>query len=112
MQLSAYVDWWAFCRNKCVDDGGGVAAFEPAVGGHGAVAGAVGAGVHHHDAVAGAEQQAGLTDAADAIVGDAVEDENPGAVGILWTNFPAAQRDAIWRGHVEVLTLRVKQRKV
>jgi hypothetical protein len=56
---------------KGVDDGAGVVAFEPAVGGDGAAAGAVGAGVHHDNAVAGAQQEFGLTDESDAVVGDA-----------------------------------------
>jgi hypothetical protein len=45
----------------------------------------VGTGVHHNDAVAGAEEEFGLADDADAVVGDAVEEEYPVAVG---TNFP------------------------
>ncbi len=48
-----------------------------------------------------------MADAADAIVGYAVEHENPGAGGILWTNFPAAQGDAVWRGYGEVFALGV-----
>ncbi len=45
---------------KSVDDGAGVGVFEPAVGCDFAFACAVGAGVHHDDAVAGAKQEFGL----------------------------------------------------
>jgi len=90
-------------RNQRVDDGAGVVAFEPAVGGDGAAAGAMGAGVHHNDAVAGAQQEFRLTDDSDAIVGDAVEDENPAAIGILRPDFPATEKRSIGSLHVEVL---------
>ncbi len=75
-----------------VEDGLGVVAFEPAVGGELAFAGAVGAGVHHDDAVAGAEEKFGLGDDADAVVGDAVEEEDPVAVGMIGADDPAAER--------------------
>lgn len=44
-----------FGGDERVDDGGSVGAFEPAVSGDGAFALAVGAGVHHGDAVSGAQ---------------------------------------------------------
>ena len=42
---------------QSVDDGLGVVAFKPSVGGDLAFAGAVGAGVHHDDVVTGAEEE-------------------------------------------------------
>ncbi len=93
-----------FRRKQGVDDGAGVVAFEPTVGGDGAAAGAVGAGVHHDDTVAGAQQKFGLTDDSNAVVSDAVEDKNPVAVGILRPDFPAAEKRSIRSLDVEVLT--------
>ena len=92
----------AFGSEEGVDDGARVIAFEPAVGGDRAAASAVGAGVHHDDAVAGAQQKFRLTDDSDAIVGDAVEDEDPVAVGILGADFPSTKRRSIRGFHVEV----------
>jgi len=61
------------------------------------------AGVHHDDAVAGAQQEFRLTDDSNAVVGDAVEDENPVAIGIFRADFPAAEKRSIGSLHVEVL---------
>ena len=57
------------------------------------------AGVHHDDAVAGAEKEFRLADYADAVVGDAVKQQNPDPVGIFRADFPAAEKSAIWRMH-------------
>ena len=88
-----------------IDDGARVVAFEPAVGGHRAFAGAVSAGVHHHHAVARQQQDAGVFEDSHAIVGDAVKKEHPIAVGLCGTHFPAAQKDAIGGAHVEVFAM-------
>ena len=80
---------------KSVDDGAGVVALEPAVGGDGAIAGTMGAGVHHDDAVTGAKQKFGMADHADAVVGDAMEEKDPVAVGMIGPDDPAAEEDAI-----------------
>ena len=93
-----------FGPDQFVDDGAGVDAFEPAVGGGGAAAGAVGAGVHHDDAIAGAQQEFGLTDDADAVVSDSVEEEYPAAVGIFRADFPTTERRSIRCLHVEIFT--------
>src|SRR5258708_4984759 len=92
-----------FRRKQGVDDGAGVVAFEPAVGGDGAAAGAVGAGVHHDDAVAGAQQEFRLTDDSNAVVGDAVKEEDPTAIGIFRADFPSAEKRSIRSLHVKVL---------
>jgi hypothetical protein len=90
---------------KGVNDGFGVVAFEPAVGADLAFACTVGAGVHHDHAVAGAEQEFGLADDADAVVGDAVEEEGPVAVGMVGTDDPAAERYAVGSANVEVFAV-------
>jgi hypothetical protein len=56
-----------------IDDGAGVVAFEPAVRCDRTFARAVRAGIHHDNAVTGAEKEFGLSNDASAIVGDAVE---------------------------------------
>ena len=89
--------------NQGVDDGACIIALEPAVGGDGTAAGAMRAGVHHDDAVAGAQQEFRLTDDSNAVVGDAVEEEDPTAVGIFRADFPAAEKRSIRSFHVEVL---------
>ncbi|HEY6388380.1 MAG TPA: hypothetical protein VIX91_22095, partial [Candidatus Acidoferrum sp.] len=65
----------------------------------------VGAGVHHDDAVAGAEEKFGLADYANAVVGDAVEEKNPTAVGTLGLDFPAAKEDSVRRPDVEIFAV-------
>jgi len=67
-----------------------------------AFAGAVGTGVHHHHAIACAEEKFGLGDDADAVVGDAVEEEDPVAVGEVGADFPAVEHDAVGGADVEV----------
>lgn len=90
---------------QSVDDRLGVVAFKPAVGGDLAFAGTVSAGVHHNDAVAGANEEFGLADHADAVVGNAVEEEHPVAVGMIGANNPAAKHDAVGSANVEVFAM-------
>ena len=91
--------------NESVDDSAGIVAFEPAVGGDGTFAGAVGAGVHHDDAIAGEEEDAGVSEDAHAIVGDAVEEDDP-VVGIRpAADFPAMKHHAIGGADVEVFAV-------
>src|SRR6266436_8086264 len=90
---------------ESVDDGAGVVAFEPAVGGRGAFAGAMGAGVHHDDAVTGAQEKFGLADDADAVIGDPVKKKHPASVGPGCGNFPAAEHYAVGSANVEVLAM-------
>src|SRR5713101_5564260 len=92
--------------NQSVDDGTGVVAFEPAVSGDGAVAGAMSAGIHHDDAVTGAEKKFGLADDSDAVIGDAVEEKDPIAVVARRTDEPATKFNAVGSADVEVNLLR------
>jgi len=92
-----------FRGEQGVDDGARVAAFEPAVGGDGAAAGAVGADVHHDDAVAGAQQEFRRSNDSDAVVGNAVEKEDPAAVGVFRAGFPATERGTIRCANVKIL---------
>ena len=100
-----------FGREKSVDDGFGIVAFEPAVGGHGAVTGAMRASIHHDYAVARAKEQLGLAKDADAVVGNTVKEQHPAAVGICGPYFPAAQRDAVRSADFEILTMRADPRE-
>ena len=62
-----------FGGNEGVQDGTGVVAFKPAVGGNRSFAFAVGARVHEGDAIAGAEEDEGRLEDAHAVIGDPVE---------------------------------------
>jgi len=90
-----------FRGDERVEDGARVVAFEPAVGGHGASTFAVGAGVHQYDIVTGTEEEQRVFEDADAIVGDAVKNKNPRAVGLRSAHLPAAKKNAIGSGHGE-----------
>src|SRR5216683_4204901 len=92
-----------FRREQRIDDGAGVVAFEPAVSGDGAAAGSVGTSVHYDDAVACAQQKFRLADDADAVVGLAVEEEDPVPVWIFGADFPAVEQHSIRRADVEIL---------
>jgi hypothetical protein len=92
---------------EVVDDRARVVALEPAVGGDGALAGAVGAGVHHDHTVARAEQEFRLAYDAHAVVGHAVKEQHPRTVGIQGSDLPAAEKDTVRGTDVEILTLRV-----
>ncbi len=98
-------------REQGVDNGAGVVAFEPAVGGNGAFAGPVGAGVHHHDTVSGAKENFRLADDADAVVGNTVKKKNPVAVGIFRHNLPAAQKYPVWCANIEILAVCARNRE-
>ena len=73
---------WVLGRFQCVDDGARIAAFEPAVSGHRAVARAVRTSIHHYNVVAGGQQHKSVFEHAHAIVGDAVKQQNPVAAGV------------------------------
>src|SRR5713101_9409343 len=90
-------------REQSIDDGAGVVAFEPAVGGNGAAAGTVGAGVHHDYAVAGPQQEFRLADYAHAVVRDSMEGEDPAPIGIFRAHFPAAEKGSVRGAHIEIL---------
>jgi hypothetical protein len=66
-----------FARVKRVRDGHRVPAFFPAVRGHVAAALSLRAQIHHHEAVAVAEQEFRMADNSGAVVADAVEEQNP-----------------------------------
>ena len=91
-----------------VNNDTGVFALEPAVGGNVAAAIAVGTRVHHHDAIAVLQKEFRLSDDADAIVGNAVKEQNPGTVGIFRADFPAAQDGAIRGFDDEVFAFAVR----
>jgi hypothetical protein len=65
----------------------------------------VGAGVHQDDAVAGAEEKFGLGYNAYAVVGYAVEEEYPAAVGVVGADDPASQKDAVGGADIEVFAV-------
>ena len=65
----------------------------------------MGASVHHDDAVAGAEEKFGVADHADAVVGNAVEEQDPVSVGIRRLDFPAMKVDAVRGADIEVLAV-------
>ena len=44
-----------------------------------------------------------MADDADAVVRDAMEEEDPASVGILRADFPAAEKRSIRRANVEIL---------
>lgn len=98
-------------RNESVDDGAGVVAFEVAVGGDGALARSVSAGVHHENAVSGAQQNARVLDHSNPIIGYTVKDEHPGAVRILGDDFPATEQSSIGRADVKIRASRTDGRK-
>src|SRR5215475_12447348 len=96
---------WLFGKLECVDDGTCVFAFEPAVGGDGTAAIAMIARIHHHDAVPVLQKEFGLADNADAVVGDSMKQQDPGAVWICGTDFPATQKNAIRGANGEVFAV-------
>ena len=65
---------------ESVGDGGRVMALHPAVRGHIAAALAVGARVHHHEAVSMTKQEFRMADVAGAIVLNAVVEKHPVAI--------------------------------
>jgi hypothetical protein len=65
----------------------------------------VGAGVHHDDAVTGAEEKFRLADYADAIIGDAVKKEDPTSVGMLRTDDPTSKENAVRGADIEVFAV-------
>ncbi len=93
--------------NQSVDDGARIVAFEPAVRGDGALARAVGADVHHNDAVAGEEKDAGVFENAHAVIRNAVENQCPIAVGVRGTDFPSSKQDAVRCANVKILAMSV-----
>ena len=72
-----------------------VVALQPAIGGHRAATLSVGARIHHHDAVAVAEQQLRLTRHARAVIRDAVKKQHPAAIRLSCVNLPSAQHRSV-----------------
>src|SRR5260370_21304755 len=91
--------------NQSGDDGGRIVGFEPTVGGDGALARAVGADVHHNDAVAGEEKDAGVFENAHAVIRNAMENQYPIAVGVRGTDFPSSKQDAVRCANVEIFAM-------
>ncbi|GAC1617005.1 MAG: hypothetical protein NVS9B13_03150 [Candidatus Acidiferrum sp.] len=94
-----------------VNDGASIVAFEPAVSGDGSFTGAMGAGVHHDGVVAGAEEEFRLANDADAIVCDAMKEQDPTSVGMSATDFPAAQTHAVGSDNGEVFAVGTDEAK-
>jgi hypothetical protein len=65
----------------------------------------VGAGVHHHDTVAGAEKEFGVPHDPDAVVRDAVKEQNRTAIGMGRPNSPAAKHNAVGSTDLEVFAM-------
>src|SRR5260370_29081558 len=91
--------------NQSVDDGARIVVFEPTVGGDGALARAVGADVHHNDAVAGEEKDAGVFENAHAVIRNAVENQYPIAVWVRGADFPSSKQDAVRCANVEIFAM-------
>src|SRR5215475_7146612 len=92
---------------ESVDDCARVFSLEPAVRGDVSAAVAVTAGIHHDDAVAILQEEFGLTDDADAVVGNSVKQQNPGTVGLFRAHFPAAEQRAVWGTDDEIFAATV-----
>src|SRR5260370_10325008 len=93
-------------KGQRVEDGGGGVALAQAIGWGGTAAGAVGSGVHHDDGVTGAQEEFRLTNDSDAVVGDAVEENDPTAVGVFRTDFPTSEKRSVLCANVEILARR------
>jgi len=92
----------AFAREKCVIDRARIIPLEPAEGSHRTAAFAVRAGIHHDHAVSVSKKQFGVAECAEAVVRDAVKQDNPVAIRVCWPDFPAAQQDIIGCVHIKV----------
>jgi hypothetical protein len=84
-----------------IENSARVVAFEPAVGCDRALTLTVRARVHHRDAVAGAKKKARVHEDPHAIIRDAVEEQDPGAIWMCRANFPTAKKRAVGRSDVE-----------
>lgn len=80
-----------------------VVAFEEAVGGKLAVAGAVGAGVGHKDRVVVIEQVFCVARHACPVVGETVEEDDGNAVGMRWSEKPCSEGDVVGSAEGDVL---------
>jgi len=67
----------------------------------------VGADVHHNDAVAGEEKDAGVFENAHAVIRNAMENQYPIAVGVRGTDFPSSKQDAVRCANVEIFAMSV-----
>jgi hypothetical protein len=72
-----------------------IVAFDEAVAGKYAVAGAVGSSVGHEDRLAVIEQQLGVSSHADAVVAEALEEDDGIRVGVVWSEEPGPEGDVV-----------------
>ena len=92
--------------NQRVNDRARIVALQPSVCRDCALTFSVGARIHQNDAIARAKNNQALLEHTHTIVGDAVEEEHPGAVGMCGANLPATQQNAIRSANVERFTQR------
>lgn len=85
-----------------------VVAFEEAVGAELAAAGAVGAGVWEEDGESVDEEELSVSGCAEAIVGEAVQEDDGIAVGVVRSDCPGTERDGVWSGDGNVFQVGVE----
>jgi hypothetical protein len=62
----------------------------------------VGASVHHHHAVPRAKKELGVADDADAIVRNAVKEQDPVAIGVRRADLPATEQSSVGGTYLKV----------
>jgi len=82
---------------NCIVDQARIVSFHPAVSRHRAIALALGARVHHDNAVAACEHESRVARLAAAIVPDAMQDNHPVAIRLFRAHFPSAKFRAVGR---------------
>lgn len=75
-----------------------VVALDQAVGGKGAVARTVGAGVGQEHGESVGEEELGISGHAEAVVAEAVEEKDGVSVGVVGMDGPGAEGDVVGRG--------------
>ena len=93
--------WVISCGEK-VEPLVNVVAFEKAVGGDLTSACAVGARVGEKDCESVSEEELGVSGHADAVVAQAVEEDNGVAVAAMGMDCPGTERDGVWSGDGDV----------
>lgn len=95
-------------RRQPVEPLPNVVALEQTVGGERAAAGALRAGVGDEDAVAVSEQQVRVSGHADAVVAEAVKEDDGISVGVPRMDGPGTEHDRVGRGDGNVLQIGVE----
>src|SRR5690242_9449397 len=65
--------------------------------------------VHHDHTVSGPQEKFGLADDADAIVCHAMKKKDPRAIGIVRSDCPASEVDAVCGAYIEILSVRMRK---